>query len=105
VTDVAMDATAYAHRDALFYLQTYAVDVGGLTDTTRNFVRGINNVISTAMPNDAALGTYAGYVDPELVNPQQSYWRSNLPRLQMIKRFVDPSDLFHNPQSVRPARS
>lgn len=103
VTDVAMDATAYAHRDALFYLQSYVVDLGGLTETTKNFVRGINNVISTAMPNDAALGTYAGYVDPELANPQQSYWRSNLPRLEMIKRSVDPSDLFHNPQSVRPA--
>jgi len=103
VTDVAMDATAYAHRDALFYLQSYAVDLGGLTETTKTFVRGINKVISTAMPSDAALGTYAGYVDPELANPQQSYWRSNLPRLEMIKRSVDPSDLFHNPQSVRPA--
>lgn len=33
------------------------------------------------------------------------YWRSNLPRLEEIKLKVDPTDVFSNPQSVRPKGS
>lgn len=33
------------------------------------------------------------------------YWSSNLPRLERVKTTVDPDDVFHNPQSVRPAGS
>lgn len=104
INDVPMDATAYAHRDALFYLQTYAVDIGRVSTTTRNFVNGINQVIANALPN-VQFGAYAGYVDPELPNGQQAYWGSNLPRLEQIKRAIDPNDVFHNPQSVQPAAS
>lgn len=104
INDVPMDATAYAHRDALFYLQTYAVDIGRVSTTTRNFVNGINQVIMDALPN-VQFGAYAGYVDPELPNGQQAYWGSNLPRLEQIKRAIDPNDVFHNPQSVQPAVS
>jgi hypothetical protein len=46
---------------------------------------------------------YPGYVDPELPNGPQQYWRTNLPRLEQIKAVVDPGDVFHNPQSVVPA--
>ena len=102
VTDVPLDATAYAHRDALFYLQSYAVDLGKMTNTTREFVRGINRVVEIAMPDDAKLGTYAGYVDPELEDAQRAYWLGNLPRLEGIKGVVDAGDVFWNPQSVRP---
>ncbi|OCL13266.1 Glucooligosaccharide oxidase [Glonium stellatum] len=104
INDVPMNATAYAHRDALFYLQTYAVDIGRVSTTTRNFVNGINQVIMKALP-DVKFGAYAGYVDPELPNGQQAYWGSNLPRLEQIKRAIDPNDVFHNPQSVQPAAS
>jgi hypothetical protein len=99
INDVPMDATAYVHRDALFYLQTYAVDIGRVSTTTRNFVNGINQVIMKALPN-VQFGAYAGYVDPELPNGQQAYWGSNLPRLEQIKRAIDPNDVFHNPQSM-----
>ena len=100
--DVPMNATAYGHRDALFYSQSYAVNLGRVTDTTKRFVSGINNVITSSMPG-VDFGSYAGYVDPSLPNGQKAYWGSNLPRLESIKRAVDPKDIFHNPQSVRPA--
>ena len=102
VNEVPMGATAYAHRDALFYLQSYGIDVLGVNDTTRNFLRGINKTFKDGMPN-ADFGAYPGYVDPEISNAQAEYWRSNLPRLEEIKAKVDPADVFHNPQSVRPA--
>jgi hypothetical protein len=95
-----MNATAYGHRDALFYLQTYAVDIiPPLTSTTRSFVNGINAVVQAAMPQ-VTFGAYAGYVDPALPNAQTAYWGTNLPKLEKIKRSIDPGDLFHNPQSV-----
>lgn len=103
INDVAPDATAYGHRDALFYHQAYAVNLfGRVDDKIRNFLTGLNKVVTDSLGHD--LGAYAGYVDRALGDdgPKQ-YWGSNLPRLQKIKKAVDPKDIFHNPQSVRPA--
>lgn len=102
VNDVPQDATAYAHRDALFYMQSYAVGVPSISNTTKSFLRGLNDVVKDGVPGGQDFGAYPGYVDPELVNGQQEYWRMNLPRLEEIKSIVDPKDVFHNPQSVRP---
>ncbi|ORY13522.1 putative glucooligosaccharide oxidase [Clohesyomyces aquaticus] len=103
VNDVAPTATSYGHRDALFYSQSYAVNLfGRVTPTIRSFLTGFNKVIQDGLPGHS-LGAYAGYVDPALTNGQESYWRGNYPRLQQIKAAVDPKDLFHNPQSVKPA--
>lgn len=100
VNDTPQDATAYANRDALFFLQTYAVGVGKLQDTSRNFLNGINQVVLDSMPS-VTLKSYAGYVDPALEDGQKAYWGSNLPRLETLKVQIDPNDIFHNPQSVQ----
>jgi hypothetical protein len=105
INDIAQDATSYAHRDALFYLQSYAVGLGVVSKTTKDFLTGINATIKDGMPGGEDFGAYAGYVDPELPNGPQEYWRTNLPRLEQIKAVVDPGDVFHNPQSVKPADS
>ncbi|KAJ7105109.1 hypothetical protein C8R43DRAFT_1100144 [Mycena crocata] len=102
INDVPQNATAYAHRDALFYLQTYAVSLGSLSDKTTAFVTGMSDIITNSMPG-VNFGAYAGYVDPQLKDGPQQYWGSNLPRLQKIKATIDPKDVFHNPQSVSPA--
>jgi hypothetical protein len=103
VNDIPQEATAYAHRDALYYMQSYAIAFPKIPDTTKDFLRGLNSLIKAEMPGAADFGAYPGYVDLELEHPQQEYWRTNLPRLEQIKASVDPSDVFHNPQSVRPA--
>jgi FAD/FMN-containing dehydrogenase len=105
VNDIAQDATAYAHRDALFYMQSYAVGLRKVTNITKNFLRGLNTLITASIPGGKDFGAYAGYVDPELVNGPLEYWRTNLPRLEQIKSLVDPGDVFHNPQSVPLASS
>lgn len=106
INDVAPDATSYGHRDALFYLQTYAVNINlqfKVTQKTRSFVTNMSSIIEKALPN-VSLGAYAGYVDPmfTLEEAQQKYWGSNLPKLKQVKTKVDPKDVFHNPQSIRP---
>ncbi|KAH8703282.1 putative glucooligosaccharide oxidase [Talaromyces proteolyticus] len=99
-SDIPVDATAYFHRDALFWIQTYAINLlGPVSSTTNNFLNGINDLFISKMPNPP-FGAYPGYVDPELANGQQEYWGSNLERLIQIKAAVDPQDTFHNPQSV-----
>lgn len=101
INDVPMNATAYAHRDKIMFCQGYGIGIPTLSQTTKDFMNGIiNNIQSTA---GNTLTTYPGYVDPVLTNAQQSYWGPNLDRLGQIKSDWDPSDLFHNPQSVRPA--
>jgi len=97
VNDVPHDATAYGHRDALFYIQTYALGIPKVSKKTKAFLTNINKIIEDSMPG-AELGAYAGYVDPALTNAQEQYWTTNYPRLQNIKRKYDPEDAFHNPQ-------
>ncbi|OCK78137.1 Glucooligosaccharide oxidase [Lepidopterella palustris CBS 459.81] len=81
ISDVPQNATAYVHRDALFFLQAYAVNIGRVSTTSRSFIASINQVITSALPN-VNPGAYAGYVDPALPNAQRAYLGSSLPRLQ-----------------------
>jgi hypothetical protein len=100
--DIPADATAYAHRDVLLYSESFGIDIGRVDEKTRKFITGINDTITTAMPK-TVFGSYPGYVDPRLPNGQEAYWGTNLKKLERIKRDIDPKDVFHNPQSVRPA--
>ncbi|OGM47922.1 hypothetical protein ABOM_002691 [Aspergillus bombycis] len=102
INDVPTDATGYAHRDVLFWMQSYAVSLGPVSGTTYDFLDGLNEVVRNGTPG-IGIGVYPGYVDPRLENPRQSYWGSNLGRLSQIKGYLDPDDVFHNPQGVLPA--
>lgn len=103
VNDLPTNATAYPHRDKLMFYQSYAVGLGRLPQSTRDFLTNVHQTILKGVPSGIEPGTYAGYVDMALPNAQQIYWETNLPRLQLVKKAWDPKDMFHNPQSVRPA--
>lgn len=103
ISDVPMNATAYSHRDKIMFCQGYGIGIPTLNQKTRDFVNGIIDNIQGGSANP--LTTYPGYVDPLLTNAQESYWGPNLEALQAIKTQWDPTDLFHNPQSVRPAKA
>jgi hypothetical protein len=105
INDVAPNATAYGHRNALLYHQAYAVNLlGKISDKTREFLTGINDAVTDALPQHNQ-GVYAGYVDPALgENSASLYWGDNVDRLVSIKTQVDPEDIFQNPQSIRPAK-
>ncbi|KAF6833683.1 berberine bridge enzyme [Colletotrichum plurivorum] len=100
INDVAMNATAYRHRDKIMFCQGYGVGLPVLSGKTKEFMAGVASTIRSGVPNE--LSTYAGYVDPTLDDAQEKYWGTNLPALQRIKAAWDPKDLFSNPQSVRP---
>ncbi|PVI03849.1 Glucooligosaccharide oxidase [Periconia macrospinosa] len=103
VNDPAPDATAYGHRDALFYHQAYAVNLfGRVDDKIRNFLTGLNKIVEDGVGRE--LGAYAGYVDRALGDKgPELYWGANLEKLRRVKKEVDSGDVFSNPQSVKPA--
>jgi hypothetical protein len=72
VNDIPQDATAYAHRDALFYMQTYAIGLPKLKEKTRVFLRGLHTTVRDSVPGGYDFGAYAGYVDPELRDGQKA---------------------------------
>jgi FAD binding domain/Berberine and berberine like len=108
INTIAPDATAYAHRDALYYMQSYAI--GGdlfrdVSSETKKFLTDLNHVIESGMREAGEktdFGAYPGYVDLELKSPQRDYWRYNLPRLELIKTKYDAGDVFRNSQTVKP---
>lgn len=44
---------------------------------------------------------YANYPDTDLTDSQLAYYGASYPRLQTVKRRLDPADLFRHPQSIR----
>lgn len=99
MADVAYNATAYPHRDAIMMYQSYAIGLP-LSQGTRDFVSGVHQRIQQAAPE--ANTTYAGYVDVSLSKSaaQWTYWSDKVPRLQEIKQRYDAGNVFQNPQSV-----
>ncbi|CAK49173.1 CAZyme family AA7 [Aspergillus niger] len=103
INDVAEDATAYAHRDVLFWVQLFMVNpLGPISDTTYEFTDGLYDVLARAVPESVG-HAYLGCPDPRMEDAQQKYWRTNLPRLQELKEELDPKNTFHHPQGVMPA--
>jgi hypothetical protein len=99
VNEIDPDATAYPHRDTLFWMQFAAVKPGGVDADTRNLVHGIDKLLVEGMPR-ARFGAYLGHVDPDLTNPSEAYWGINVPKLERLKAKYDADDVFHHPQSV-----
>jgi FAD/FMN-containing dehydrogenase len=103
INRVAVDATAFAHRNALFSAQ-YNAD-WQVSDANAVVTANHAWLINTwqTMRSYASGAAYQNYVDPDLTNWQQAYYGSNLPRLQHIKATYDPNNFFHFAQSIPPA--
>ncbi|KAK5166029.1 uncharacterized protein LTR77_008290 [Saxophila tyrrhenica] len=102
VNDTVANATAFAHRDTLYWMQFAAIENGGVSKATKGCVQGIADIITKGMP-DGQFGAYLGHIDQDLSGASDAYWGSNLPKLERIKGAVDRGDMFHNPQSVPPS--
>ncbi|CAP80927.1 hypothetical protein E8E15_007259 [Penicillium rubens] len=97
INDIPTNATAYAHRDVLIWLQSYTINLlGHVSQTQISFLDGLHKIVSNG---DLPIAAYPGYVDPLMSNAAEAYWGTNLPRLQQIKEQIDPNNVFRNPQS------
>jgi hypothetical protein len=100
------DFAAYADRSSLWVVQNYGYADAGAAFTTADtsFVDGLNNALTSGL-SSGSYGAYLNYVDPSLSADQAHslYYGADLyAKLQVIKKEVDPGNVFQNPQSVVP---
>ncbi|KAK3936648.1 putative FAD-linked oxidoreductase YvdP [Diplogelasinospora grovesii] len=101
----ATDSTSYMHRDFLLMYSFYdRVDKGAYPADGFALMQNFVSNITSSMA-DSDWGMYVNYPDPKMgqKTAQVNYWGTHLPRLQSIKKAVDPTDVFHYPQGVVPA--
>ncbi|KXS99761.1 hypothetical protein AC579_412 [Pseudocercospora musae] len=100
INQVSTDSSAYWHRDALVWLQSYVVNLSGpVKKSSKDFLNNLNRLVQQSTPTIDE-SAYAGYVDDGLENPTKAYWGGNLAYLEKVKAVWDSTDVFRNPQSV-----
>jgi FAD/FMN-containing dehydrogenase len=98
VADVAGDATAFGHRDAIASMQYTATWRDGGTPAGP-FDAYVGDFRAALAPWTGT-GAYVNYADATITDYGPAYWGANYARLQEVKTAVDPHNLFHFPQSV-----
>ena len=100
IAQVAADATAFAHRGALFSVQ-YGSTWSDPNDTPRRLA-DMRDLYAAMRPYMSG-AAYVNYCDLDLADWPNAYWGANLARLQQIKSAFDPDNIFRHAQSVPPA--
>jgi FAD/FMN-containing dehydrogenase len=99
IANPGLESTAaYPHRKLGFLgeLQTY-YDRPAQETTAVAVVREIQGLFA----KNGVTAHYANYPDLDLPHWQTAYYGGNYPRLQKLKKALDPDDLIRHPQSVR----
>jgi FAD/FMN-containing dehydrogenase len=100
VEDRAPDATAYVHRDARFVPQVKSIWNRAQPADEQPNVHWAYEFFEELAEACGATGAYVNYIDPLLHDWTRMYYGDNYPRLEAIKRKVDPGNLFCAQQSV-----
>ena len=100
IARVAADATAFAHRGALFSVQ-YGSTWSDPGDTPQRLA-DMRDLYAAMRPYVSG-AAYVNYCDLDLTDWQNAYWGANLARLKQIKAAFDPDNIFRHAQSVPPA--
>ena len=98
INDVAADATAFVHRNALYSCQ-FAAYWGGSSGAQAaglSWIRGFYRAMAPYVSRYA----YQNYIDPDLTAWKTAYYGQNYARLVDVKRQYDPDDLFRFRQSI-----
>ncbi|KAK1223403.1 hypothetical protein PQX77_013720 [Marasmius sp. AFHP31] len=110
INAVPIEDTAFARRDTLWTIQLYVYSTSNTDFSERGFgfLDGAVNKIVRHMPAGWGYGAYMNYVDDRLggessVDEEKQfrmYYGTHYPRLQALKREVDPGNVFKFPKSV-----
>jgi FAD/FMN-containing dehydrogenase len=97
IASTAGDATAFAHRSAL-----YCIQYGSSWTSASNTPHRLSDMqaLHAAIRPYVSGGAYVNYCDLDLTSWQDAYWGANLPRLKQIKSVFDPDNVFTHAQSV-----
>jgi len=95
--DVEPDKTSFPHRGMSYLLQyqTY----WDRQDASAEAYKWVRSAFDAIDPHTAQR-SYRNYADLDLKDWQRRYFAGNYPRLQSIKKSLDPHDVFRFPQSI-----
>lgn len=100
VSDLAPDATAFVHRDALFSLQFFTEWTPTTSPATvaahLAWIRGLYDAVRPHI----GPACYYNYADEDLPDWPTAYWGANLPALQQVKATYDPDGFFRGKHTV-----
>src|SRR6185437_8662117 len=100
VNRVPSDATAFVHRNCLFYLGFHTGSLGEITESERTAaITWVDSCWATMQPW-ATPFAYQNFVDPELPDWRNSYYGTNYPRLAQVRSKYDPDHFFRFPQAI-----
>lgn len=94
IARVAPDATAFAHRRALFSAQYLAELPAGTAAATLDEAASWTHGMRTTMQPWSSGGAYVNYLDGLLTRPAEAYYGANLARLRQVKQSYDPTGVF-----------
>jgi len=101
INNVALDATAFAHRSSMFTIQLYTSSgTPPFPADGFSFVDGMVSSILDNEPADWDYGAYTNYIDNLLVNWQTLYYGPHYPRLKSLKDQYDRLNTFNFPLSI-----
>jgi FAD/FMN-containing dehydrogenase len=97
IASVPSEATAFAHRRALYSIQ-YGSSWTNPSDT-RQRLSDIRALYAAVRPYVSG-AAYVNYCDVDLTKRADAYWGENLARLKQIKSAFGPDNIFNHAQSV-----
>jgi len=96
VRDLAPDATAFVHRDALATVQYTATFPPGTATDADAYVHDFRAAMLPHWGNHA----YVNYADPTIEDYQAAYFGANADRLAQARTTYDPDGFFTQPQDL-----
>ncbi|QKV72700.1 FAD-binding oxidoreductase [Amycolatopsis sp. Hca4] len=100
INRVGATDTAFVHRDAMFLLAmdtSWAADDGpAVVEANLRWLTELGEAMAPYVSGHA----FQNFTDPDLADWRTAYYGVNYPRLQRIKRQVDPDGLFTFAQSI-----
>jgi hypothetical protein len=98
INNVGETETAFPHRGGTLFCLQYYLQWSSNSSTNRNVasVRALYDAMRPYLPGYS----YVNYIDVDLQDYARSYYKGNLPRLQMIKQQYDPDNFFQFAQSI-----
>jgi FAD/FMN-containing dehydrogenase len=97
---IRADATAFVHRDPLFWIKHEAVVPTDASAAERAAARDWASASWALMHPHANGGVFPNFADADLEDWEHAYYGSNLERLLELKARYDPYNLFRFPQSL-----
>ncbi|TLS21348.1 uncharacterized protein PpBr36_10129 [Pyricularia pennisetigena] len=105
INAVSAASSSYSDRSALWVIQNYGFASQDTNPfplgTVQTYLSALNSALQ--LRSTAGFGAYLNYVDPTLSADQAHdlyYGKETYAKLQSIKRAVDPSQVFWNPQAI-----